>query len=148
HLLRSRSCFLDDRVCFLLCISQNCVFIADDLLITFDLIRSFQSKLTEQFFQLLFIYNNFCCGQRLIFTTVYVLLDLFNNLFNSTAHFCFSLSFLSTAESAPVSRPPYVLHLQNRGPQPVSRESLLPQSPEQNYEYRRRMRQPPSPSSN
>ena len=91
HLLCLCLCVCDDRICFGLCVCQDRIFVADDLLVTFDLIRCLHTKLTQKLFQFFFIYHDLCRREWLEFTTVYILLDFFNNLLNSV---CSSLSLL------------------------------------------------------
>jgi len=86
HLLCLCLCVCDDRICFGLCVCQDRIFVADDLLVTFDLIRCLHTKLTQKLFQFFFIYHDLCRREWLEFTTVYILLDFFNNLLNSAAH--------------------------------------------------------------
>ena len=98
-------CFLDHCICFCLCISKNRISVRNNLLITFDLIRCLHTKFAKQLIQMLLIYNNLCCRQRLKLTiSVYIFFNFFNDLFNTAAHcytllfsFIFSLSAISTA---------------------------------------------------
>ena len=93
------------RICFCLCVSQYRIPITDNLLITFDLIRSLHTKFPKQFIQMFFIYNNLRRRQRLKLTvSVNIFFDLINNLFNTAAH-CYTLLLfifcLSAAATAP-----------------------------------------------
>ena len=51
--------FLQHAVRFCLCISKDCIFICNDLLITLDFIWCLHTKLTKELVHLIFIYNNF-----------------------------------------------------------------------------------------
>ena len=86
-------CICDQCICLCLCILKDGILIADDLLITFDLVWSLKPKFTKKLFDFFFIHYNLSCRKWLIFTTVYIFFDFFNDLFNSAAHSKLSLFY-------------------------------------------------------
>ena len=86
-------CICDQCICLGLCILKDSILIADDLLITFDLVWSLKTKFTKKLFDFFFIHYNLSCRKWLIFTTVYIFFDFFNDLFNSAAHSKLSLFY-------------------------------------------------------
>ena len=92
-LLRFILSICDQSVSLGLCILKDSILIADDLLITLDLIWCLKTEFTKKLLDLFLIHYNLGCRKRLIFTAVYILFDFFNDLFNSAAHSKLSLFY-------------------------------------------------------
>ncbi len=78
--------FFNHAVRFRLGVRQDSVLVGNNLLVTLNLVRRLHPKLPKKLVHLVFIHDNLRSGQRLELTTVNILFDFLNNLFNTAAH--------------------------------------------------------------
>ena len=71
-------CFIDQSFCLGLGIVQNCLFVADDLLITFDLIRCLHAQFPQQFIDFILINNDLGTGHELRLTALDIIFYFVN----------------------------------------------------------------------